>query len=282
MSEETTNAMLGYPDDARLLIVNCDDFGMSHAGNAATLLSLTEGLATSTSLMAPCPWAHDGIAALRDHPEIPFGVHLTLVRDFDGYRWGPLASRERVPSLVDAGGYLWPDDRNAELLARARIDEVEVEFRAQIDAVLAEGLRPTHLDFHCLPDGGRADIFDLSVALAREYGLALRAHDAANAARLQGEGLPTIDHGVLDSYRLDPATKAETYAALLRELPAGLSEWAVHPSLGNDEARALEPETWRIRRADYDFLVSPEARETVAAEGIVLLDYGALQPLWAG
>lgn len=282
MSGKTTNAMLGYPDDARLLIVNCDDFGMSHAGNAATLLSLTEGLATSTSLMAPCPWAHHAMAMLRDHPEIPFGVHLTIVRDFDGYRWGPLASPERVPSLVDAGGYQWPDDRNAEMLARARIDEVEVEFRAQIDAVLAEGLRPTHLDFHCLPDGGRADIFALTVALAREYGLALRAHDAANAARLRDEGLPTVDHGVLDSYRLDPATKAETYATLLRELPPGLSEWAVHPSLGNDEARALEPETWRIRRGDYDFLVSPEARETVAAEGIVLLDYGALQPLWAG
>jgi chitin disaccharide deacetylase len=282
MSGKTTNAMLGYPDDARLLIVNCDDFGMSHAGNAATLPSLTEGLATSTSLMAPCPWAHHGIVALRDHPEIPFGVHLTLVRDFGVYRWGPLASRERVPSLVDAGGYLWPNDRNAELLARARIDEVEVEFRAQIDAVLAEGLRPTHLDFHCLPDGGRADIFDLSIALARAYGLALRAHDTANAARLRDVGLPTVDHGVLDSYRLDPATKAETYAALLRELPPGLSEWAVHPSLGTDEARALEPETWRIRRADYDFLVSPEARETVVAEGIVLLDYGALQPRWAG
>ena len=71
-------------------------------------------------------------------------------------------------------------------------------------------------------------------------------------------------------------------AALLRELPAGLSEWAVHPSLGNDEARALEPETWRIRRADYDFAVSPEAREIIEAEGIVLLDYRALQPLWAG
>lgn len=282
MHEQTTRDMLGYPDDARLLIVNCDDFGMSHAGNAATLRALSEGIATSTTLMVPCPWAHDAMRALRDRPEVPFGVHLTLVRDFDGYRWGPVAPRERVPSLVDAGGFLFPNARNAELLGRARIEEVEVEFRAQIDVVLEQGLRPTHLDFHCLADGGRADIFDLTVALAREHGLAIRVHDPAKAVRLRREGLPAADHELLNSYDLDPETKAERYAALLRELPAGLSEWAMHPSTGDDEARALEPETWRIRRADYDFLVSPEARAIVEDEGIVLLDYRALQPHWAG
>jgi predicted glycoside hydrolase/deacetylase ChbG (UPF0249 family) len=281
VSESSTNRLLGYPDHARLLIVNCDDFGMSHAGNAATIEALTAGVATSTSLMAPCPWAPHAMRALREHPEIPVGVHLTLFSEFDACRWGPVASRDRVPSLVE-GGFFVSDDRRDELLTRARIAEVEIEFRAQIDAVLAEGLRPTHLDFHCLADGGREDIFDLAVALAREHGLALRVHDPANARRLQGEGLPTVDHGVLDSYRLDPATKAERYVALLRELPPGLSEWAVHPSLGNDEARALEPETWRIRRADYDFLVSPEARAVIEAEGVVLLDYRALQAVWAG
>jgi predicted glycoside hydrolase/deacetylase ChbG (UPF0249 family) len=277
----STNRMLGYPDDARLLIVNCDDFGMSHAGNAATIAALTDGVATSTSLMVPCPWALDAIAALRDHPAIRFGVHLTLVCEFDGYRWGPVASRERVPSLVYDGRFLFPNDRREELLERARLDEVEEEFRAQIDAALAEELRPSHLDFHCLADGGRQDIFDLCVALAREHGLALRVHDPANASRLRGERLPVVDHGVLDSYGLDPETKAERYAALLRALPPGLSEWALHPSLGDAEAQALEPETWRIRRADYDFLISPEARAIIADEGIVLLDYRVLQTRWA-
>ena len=52
-----TNRLLGYPADARLLIINADDFGMCHAINAAIFQTLTAGVVRSTSLMAPCPWA---------------------------------------------------------------------------------------------------------------------------------------------------------------------------------------------------------------------------------
>ena len=274
------NAILGYPPDARLLIVNADDCGMCHAINAAIAAALRDGIATSTTIMAPCPWSPHAFRFLKEDASLRYGVHLTLVRDFGDYRWGPLTSTDRVPSLVDRSGCFYHNDRNAELLAGARLAEVEREFRAQIEAILAEGLAPTHLDWHCLADGGRDDIFDLSVALAREYGLAVRVHDRARAARLAREGLPTVDHPVLDSYRFAPAEKPARYAALLRALPVGLTEWAVHPSLGNAEAQALEPETWRIRRADLDFLLAPATRALIAAEGITLLDYGALQAVW--
>ena len=218
---------------------------------------------------------------LAEHPAIPFGVHLTVLCDWSDYRWGPLASKGRAPSLLDEAGYFYRHERTAELLARAELDELEVEFRAQIEAVLAARLRPTHLDWHCLADGGRADIFDLTLGLAREYGLALRIHDRALAARWRRAGLPATDHGVLDSFRLDTAGKAARYARLVRALPAGLSEWAVHPSLGDAEAQALHPERWRVRKADFDFLISREARAILDEEGIVLVDYRPLQQLWA-
>lgn len=273
------NRMLGYPDDARLLIINADDFGMCHAINAATLQALRAGIVTSTTLMAPCPWAAHALRLLGAHPEIPFGVHLTLFCEHADYRWGPLTSKSDVPSLVDEAGYFYSDARAPELLARAELDEVEAEFRAQIAAVLAARLRPTHLDWHCLADGGRADIFALTLRLAREHGLALRAHDRSAARQCWDAGLPVADRGVLDSFALGWADKAAQYARLLRALPAGLSEWAVHPSLGDAEARAMEPDSWRVRRADFDFLISPAARELVAAEGIILVDYRALQQL---
>ena len=60
MSQPTqrhTNRLLGYPDDARLLIINADDFGMCHAANAAITRSLTDGVVRSTTLMVPCSWA---------------------------------------------------------------------------------------------------------------------------------------------------------------------------------------------------------------------------------
>lgn len=280
MPTPRANEFLGYPADARLLIVNADDFGVYHAVNAAILRALTEGVARSTTLMVPCPWGLHALRLLRDRPEITFGVHLTVVSEFADYRWGPLTLRDRVPSLVDEAGFFYSNDRQAELLARARLDELEAEFRAQIEAVLAAGLTPTHLDWHCLRDGGRPDVFDLTFGLATEYGLALRVFDPARSERLQRRGLPTVDHGVVDSTRLETAGKAARYVQMLRELPAGLSEWAVHPGLGTAEARAIDA-WWPKRAADVQFLVSPEARDTVREEGIILLDYRALQAVWS-
>ena len=100
-------------------------------------------------------------------PRISFGIHLTLVCDIPSIRWGPLAAREEVSSLLSETGELFTPAQLPGLLVQARLDEVELEFRAQVNAVADAGLTPTHLDWHCLADGGRDDIFDLTVALAR-------------------------------------------------------------------------------------------------------------------
>src|SRR5215469_12075434 len=89
------NRLLGYPGNGRLLIINADDFGRSHASNVATLRALTEGVVSSTTLMVPCPWALHAMQLLTEHPEISFGVHLTIVSESSRYRWGPLTSRDR-------------------------------------------------------------------------------------------------------------------------------------------------------------------------------------------
>ena len=52
---EQTNRLLGYPADARLLLVNADDFGMCHAVTAAIIRTLQDGIVTSCSIMVPCP-----------------------------------------------------------------------------------------------------------------------------------------------------------------------------------------------------------------------------------
>ena len=109
--------------------------------------------------------------------------------------------------------------------------------------------------------------------MAKEYGLALRVHGRSFAQEIQRMDLPTNDHEVLDSYHLNVVDKSARYAQLLRALPAGLTEWAVHPSLGTPEAQALAADNWQTRRADYDFFIDEE--------GIVLLDCRALQKLWA-
>jgi predicted glycoside hydrolase/deacetylase ChbG (UPF0249 family) len=222
---------------------------------------------------------------LTDHPEIPFGIHLTAICDGVDYRWGPVSAKEEVPSLIDQGlpgqaRYFYCFEHMAEFLAQVSLDELEMEFRAQIEVVLAAGLEPSHLDWHSLRIGSRADISDLMFRLAREYGLALRVTGRTWIEKLQNRGFPTNDHDFLDSYSLDPADKTAQYGHLLRELPVGLSEWAVHPGLDHPELLAMEPGEKRIRQTDFDFLTSQQTKNLVREEGIILVDYRALQAIW--
>ncbi|MFD4658081.1 ChbG/HpnK family deacetylase [Kitasatospora sp. NPDC058444] len=305
----TTNHLLGHPPDARLLLLNCDDLGLDESVNLAVIDAVRNGIAASCSLMTPCAAAPHALRLLRRHPEVPFGVHLTLVCESTDRRWGPLTARDRVPSLLDAsGGFFAPTPAGrADLLAQARLDDIEREFRAQIDAVAAAGLAPTHLDFHCLADGGREDVLDLTLALGAAYGLAVRVWLPPALARMREHGLPVVDHGFLDSFTVPLDDKPAHYARLLAALPPGLTEWALHPSTAAPRtASTTDPATnptagprtnptagptarpnhpapdddRRIRHTDHAFLVSPEARRLLTEHGITVLGYRTLQEAW--
>lgn len=282
VNKSHANTLLGYPDEARLLILNADDFGMCHAVNEAVFRAFKGGMLRSTSLMVPCLWAPQALHFLRAHPGISFGIHLTVISEWSGYRWGPVSGREKVPSLLDAAGYFLDFEHMHACLAQVSLDEMELEFRAQIETVLAQGLKPTHLDWHGLRIGGREEIFHLLFRLAKEYGLALRGTGRSAIEFIQNQGLPCNDHDFMDSYLLDPADEPGRYHQLLRELPQGLSEWALHPGLEDAELLAIESDSRHVRQRDFDFLVSPEAQAIIKEERIILLDYRALQELWRG
>ena len=75
------NRLLGYPVDARLLILNADDLGMCHSINQAVFQAFNQGILCSTTLMVPCPWALHAMHLLANHPELPFGIHLTAISE---------------------------------------------------------------------------------------------------------------------------------------------------------------------------------------------------------
>lgn len=275
----TINSLLGYPANARLLIINADDFGMCHAVNDATLWAFSDGLVSSCSLMVPCPWRLHALQLLRDAPEIPFGVHLTAVSEQPLLRWGPVLCPHEAPTLLDEDGYFYPEARIDEFLAQVSLDELEREFRAQIEIVLASGLQPTHLDSHCGIHTRRESIFDMTMSLALEYGLALRASESSFIAKTRQIGYPAPEHPLVDSYHLQVGNKESAYAQMLRDLPPGLSEWAVHPGIGNAELQAMMP-SWRVRQSDLDFFTSAQAQEIVDEMKITILDYRTLQPFW--
>ena len=220
---------------------------------------------------------------LRERPLIPFGIHLALIRDVPECRWGPIAAKADVPSLLDPHTnelYVDTPAQRAALLAAAKLHEVERELRAQINAVADARLAPTHLDWHCLADGGRADIRDLAIALAKEYGLALRLwlDDGRRKAREQGK--PVIDNPFVDSYSIALDDKAATCERMLSNLPPGLNEWAVHPAHGTDVRQRTDPTGWRVRQTDHAFLASLQARKIIDHEDITVIDYRPLQQAW--
>lgn len=238
------------------------------------------GLLRSATLMVPCPWALHAMRFLAAHPEIPFGVHLTVISDWADYRWGPVTPREKVPSLIREDGSFYNFEQMPHFLAQVDLKQLEMEFRAQIDTVLNFGLRPTHLDWHCLRLDGWDAVSEVMLGLARDYGLALRVVTGSQVARARSLRLPANDAGFLDSYQLDLAGKQAHYVELLRRLPPGLSEWAIHPGFNFPELLAIESQGHHMRQSDYDFLISQQARDVIEEEGIILLDYRPLQAIW--
>lgn len=275
------NELMGYPRDARLLLLNADDLGMYPGVNRGIAHAVERGPVRSASVIAPSPWAAEAFRWLSGRPgDVSLGVHLTLVRDIERVPWGPLCPRAQVPSLADADGRFRPLPRMDETLAAALLADVEREFRAQLQAVLDAGLKPTHLDWHCTISGGRPDVFELTYGLAREHGLAVRVTEQPWVDRLQALGLPTSDHPLLDSYEVPVDEKPGVYHRMLRELPEGLSQWAMHPGSGDTASRELDPDGWRIRESDAEFLTGEETAPLLRAEGIALVDYRAIQAAW--
>ncbi len=278
--ENFTNKLLGYPNDARLLLLNCDDFGYCNSINRAVLQTLHSGPIRSASLMMPCPWAVQALHFLQQNPQFHFGIHLTLICDGDEYTYGPMAPKEQVPLLLDCDGTFYNMFEFPEIESPELLKQVEIELRAQIEAVLTTGLKPDHLDWHSLRVNKRPAIYALMLALAREYALPLRVMGQEMIAKVQSLGLPGNDRDFLDSWMLPPADKAEAFVRMLHDLPAGLSEWAIHPGFDCPELFDIEPTGQGFRQADLDFWASAQAKEVIEQEGIIVLDYAALLPLW--
>jgi predicted glycoside hydrolase/deacetylase ChbG (UPF0249 family) len=274
-----TSVFLGYPRDARLLILNIDDLGFCFSANTSAIETLEHGVASSTTVMLPPPWSKHACQLLRERPHFSHGIHLTAISEHQIYRWRPLTSPDKIRTLVDREGFFPLETEKSALVARAKVNELELEWRAQIESGLAQGLHPVQLDSHCNIHDARADIFEMTVRLAREYGLALRVHQREFIPSLKRRNLPVIDHTDLDSFDLPTRGKSRRYALMLHELPTGVSEWAIHCARGTAELRAINPR-WRVRAADYRFFNSPECRRIIRAEGIEVISYAEFQPYW--
>src|ERR1035441_5259230 len=146
VKEKTVQERLGYPASARLLVIDADDLGMNHSVNRATFEALGKGGINSATMLDLCPWFSEVARWAKQHPNADLGIHLALNSEWTTFRWGPVSPKDKVPSLLDAEGYL-PLDTPA-LAQTAKLSEVETELRAQVDRAQSAAIPLTHLDTH--------------------------------------------------------------------------------------------------------------------------------------
>lgn len=136
----------------RRLIVTADDVGLHRGMTEGAIRAHRDGIVTACSVVANGLAFDDAVARLRDVPSLAVGVHLTLVEE---------------RSLT---GMRFPKSYLGFVLGRKDFAVIEDELRAQIERVLAAGLRVTHLNghqhLHMLPR-----VFAITIRLAGEYGI---------------------------------------------------------------------------------------------------------------
>jgi predicted glycoside hydrolase/deacetylase ChbG (UPF0249 family) len=266
---------LGFGADDRVLIVNCDDLGSSYAANVACYEALREGVATSATLMVPCPWARDAAARYRGDD---VGVHLTLNAEYDLYRWGPIT---HAPSLLDGDGGF---PRTIEdVWDHADLDEVRRELRAQIERAILWGFDVTHLDSHMGTLQLRPEFFDVLLDLGVDFQLPIRLSGESSQRNI---GFPfralAADAGVLfpDHLAVVPGVGSRPVIdRVLRDLRPGVTEVFVHPAIDTPELRALAPD-WETRVDDHQYVVhDAKLRAALDDDGVHLIGYRALRDL---
>jgi predicted glycoside hydrolase/deacetylase ChbG (UPF0249 family) len=266
---------LGYSADDRLLIVNCDDLGSSHAANVATYRAMVYGVATSATLMVPCPWARE---AAQMFENMAVGVHLTLTAEYRGYRWGSLTGGA---SLHDDEGYF--PATAAAALGRVEEKHARAECRAQLDRALAWGVDVTHLDAHMYVAQSCADLFDVCLDLAVEYGLPVRVLAAEQTEKLAFDGARrAAARGVLCNDHLVTAWPRKTRDVIFEELPrapAGVTEIFAHPVLDGEELRGYDQDNADIRVADTACLIDPAVTRFIKEQGFERLSFRPLREI---
>ena len=267
------NERLGFAANDRVLVISCDDFGLSHSSNEGVISALRDGAATCASIMVPAPWARHAARLVSETDDI--GVHLTLNAEHECYRFGPLT---HAPSLLSGdGGFPSAID---DLWEHADPTEVRRELRTQVTRAQAWGIDVTHLAPHLSAITLRPEFFDAYLDVAVEFQLPIRLPSTVTAAEA---GFPyrslAAEEGVLfpDFFNHDwRAGSRQRVIDTIAELPSGVTELHLQPAVDTPEVRALTDDAagWID---DYQFLLGSDLNDALATADVHLIGYRELR-----
>src|SRR5207302_4819024 len=105
----------------------------------------------------------------QSHQQSDLGIHMALNSEWTSFRWGPVSAKDKVPSLMDAQGYL--PLLETQVAQQAKPAEVETELHAQIDRARGMGIALTHLDTHMGALLGSPALIQVYRKVAQDYNL---------------------------------------------------------------------------------------------------------------
>jgi len=280
----TVAERLGYPRDAKLLILHADDLGTAHSVDAASFDALDKGAISSASIMIPTPWVGEVAAYARAHPNADLGLHLTLTSEWQTYRWGSIESKDKVQSLLDSAG-TFPSE-TAPVTAKANSVEAERELRAQVERALALGIHPTHLDSHMGALFTSNDLIATYIKVAHHYRLpflAMRGNPPGVTSVPLSPNDVVLDNVIVASPDVPRDHWKEFYLNAIANLKPGLTEIIVH--LGHDDAELQavtvnhEPYGSAWRQRDYEVVNSPEFKKALKNNNVIVIKWKDLKKL---
>jgi len=286
-TQAQTNALaerLGYPADSKLVILHADDVAMAHSVNRASFAALDQKAISSASVMVTCPCLTDVAEYAKTHPDADLGVHLTLTSEWKTYRWGPVAPRNQVPSLLDPQGYFYPDVRSAA--AHIKPKEAEREIRAQIELAMKMGIHPTHLDMHMMTLVATPQLYATLIKVGHDLQvpfLAVRGNGGRRIKSLLSETDIVFDSLVVFDSSVPPNQWTESYVKALDLLSPGLHYLIVHPGHDDAELEAVMGHhesfgaAWRQR--DFNAVTSPEFKRALERNHVILVGWKDLAKL---
>lgn len=280
---------LGYPADARLLIIHADDLGLAYSENAATISAWEQKGINSASVMVLTPWFPEIARYAMENPEFDLGLHLTLTSEWHSYKWNGVSPSNEISSLLTEKDYFY--STVAEVVEHANPADIEKEIRAQVERILDFGLNPTHIDSHMGTLFSHPDFFEIYLKVGKEYEIPVLIPDnwlengifsdekhTHQMCKLAEEYPVHIQQVVM----LDPQTSADdwfnAYDQSIKNLAPGLHQILLHPAYNNAEMQLITRDynhnfdaAWRQR--DYDYFTSQRLKSLLEEEKIQLVTW---------
>ncbi len=252
------------------LIVRGDDMGYTHSGNEALIKCYKEGIETSIEIIVASPWFPEAVKLLQLNPGIDVGIHLALTSEWENVKWRPLSD---CPGLKDSNGYFFPmvfPNKNypGQSISENhwKIEDIEKEFRAQIELALKKISRISHISSHMGCTGLNDEVRMLTKKLSKEYKIDIDLQDYhVSYARYDGPSKTAEE-------------KIQSFINMLNKFEAGKTYLFVdHPGIDNEELKAVFHIGYENVAADRqgvtDLFTNEKVKALIKEKGILLIGY---------